>query len=123
MKIKAFKGSLALIVTLILIFTAVSCTPTAVDPDPTPTPAPAETPEPTDEPVEVLPDLPADRYDARVTPRTGNNATNPLVVSTGTLDVKFSPFFATSAYDTDVVGMTQIGLLHYNKDGGTGSGN
>jgi peptide/nickel transport system substrate-binding protein len=117
MKIKAFKGSLALIVTLILIFTAVSCTPTAVDPDPTPTPAPAETPEPTDEPVEVLPDLPADRYDARVTPRTGNNATNPLVVSTGTLDGKFSPFFATSAYDTDVVGMTQIGLLHYNKDG------
>ena len=50
-------------------------------------------------------------------PRTGNNATNPLVVSTGTLDGKFSPFFATSAYDTDVVGMTQIGLLHYNKDG------
>lgn len=117
MKIKAFKGSLALIVTLILIFTAVSCTPTAVDPDPTPTPAPAETPEPTDEPVEVLPDLPADRYDARVTPRTGNNATSPLVASTGTLDGKFSPFFATSAYDTDVVGMTQIGLLHYNKDG------
>ncbi len=67
--------------------------------------------------TEVKPDVPVDRYDATQTPRTGANETNPLVISTLTLDGKFSPFFATSAYDTDVVGMTQIGLLGYDKDG------
>ncbi|MBP8988635.1 MAG: hypothetical protein KBG64_00265 [Clostridia bacterium] len=71
----------------------------------------------TTSPAVVLPDVPADRYDATVTPRTGNNATMPLVLSTGTLDGKFSSFFATSAYDVDVTGMTQLGLLFYNKDG------
>lgn len=67
--------------------------------------------------VEVKPDVPADRYDATTTPRTGANESNPLVLSTLTLDGKFSPFFATSGYDTDVVGMTQIGLIDYDKDG------
>lgn len=71
---------------------------------------------------EVLPDVPADRYDATVSPRTGNNATTPLVVSTGTLDGKFSPFFNTSAYDVDVTGMTQIGLLYYDKTGAPQAG-
>jgi len=73
-------------------------------------------------PKEILPDVPANRYDATKTPRTGNNATNPLVVSTGTLDGKFSPFFNTSAYDTDVVDMTQLYLLFYNKDGAPEAG-
>lgn len=67
--------------------------------------------------VEVKPDVPADRYDATTTPRTGANESNPLVISTLTLDGKFSPFFATSGYDVDVVGMTQIGLIGYDKDG------
>lgn len=69
------------------------------------------------EPVEVSPDVPADRYDATETPRTGNNATTPLVLQTGTLDGKFSSFFYTSAYDGDVVGMTALGLLYYDKNG------
>ena len=66
---------------------------------------------------DVLPDVPADRYDAAVTPRTGSNASTPLVVSTGTLDGKFNPFFATSAYDVDVNGMTQLDLLYNDKAG------
>jgi len=71
---------------------------------------------------EVLPDVPANRYDATVTPRTGSNETKPLVVSTGTLDGKFSPFFYTSAYDGDVQGMTQLGLLFYDKTGAPQAG-
>lgn len=62
-------------------------------------------------------DVPADRYDAAVTPREGNNASTPLVVSTGTLDGKFSPFFYTSAYDNDVQSNTQIGMIAVDKDG------
>ena len=62
-------------------------------------------------------DRPADRYDATVEPRTGNNETTPLVVSTGTLDGKFSPFFYTSAYDNDVQALTQLALITGDKDG------
>lgn len=87
----------------------------------TPTDAPktdgTDTPAETDAPVVILPDVPADRYDATVTERTGANATNPLVLSVGTLDGKFSPFFATSAYDTEIEGQTQLGLLYYDKTG------
>ncbi len=123
MKTKVFKGTLAMLLTLVLIFSVASCSKPVENPqettEPTATPAATATPEPV---AEVGPDVPADRYDATVTPRTGNNETSPLVVSTGTLDGKFSPFFATSAYDTDVVGMTQIGLLHYNKDGAPEAG-
>lgn len=54
--------------------------------------------------------------------RTGSNATNPLVLSTGTLDGKFSSFFATSAYDVNVDAMTQLGLLYYNKFGAPEAG-
>ncbi|MEN6594226.1 MAG: ABC transporter substrate-binding protein [Clostridiaceae bacterium] len=76
----------------------------------------------TEAPVVVLPDVPADRYDATVTPRTGNNATTPLVISSSTLDGKFSPFFATSAYDVTVEGMTQLGLLYLDKMGSPQAG-
>lgn len=77
-----------------------------------------DTPETTEAPpVEATPDVPDNRYDATETPRTGNNATAPLVLQTGTLDGKFSSFFATSAYDVDVVGMTSLGLLYYDKNG------
>lgn len=116
MKIKTFKRTLALLLALIFAITAASCgnkTPSGESPTPSGS-------EPA--PVEVVADVPANRYDATVTPRTGNNATNPLVVSTGTLDGKFSPFFATSAYDVDVTDMTQLKLLFYNKDGAPEAG-
>lgn len=62
-------------------------------------------------------DVPEDRYDATAEPRTGANATQPLVIQTGTLDGRFSPFFYTSAYDNDVISLTSMGLLSTTKDG------
>ena len=124
------KKVLALLLTFVMVFSVfTACGPKDSDPTSTQTQAPDQTgettptePEPTEPGTEVQADVPADRYDAIATPRTGNNATSPLVVSTGTLDGKFNPFFNTSAYDTDVVGMTQLGLLYYNKDGAPEAG-
>jgi len=109
----------AMLLCALMMFAIVGCD---VAGEGTPAPTVAPTVAPTEAPVVVLPDVPADRYDATATPRTGNNATTPLVISTYTLDGKFSPFFATSAYDVDVAGMTQIGLLHYDKDGAPKAG-
>ncbi len=81
------------------------------------TATPTVTPVDSDDTKPVTPDVPANRYDATTTPRTGANESTPLVISTLTLDGKFSPFFATSAYDVDVEGLTQLGLLAYDKDG------
>ncbi len=133
MKNKAFIRTLVLLLAFVLALTVTSCESNAPQQGSTNTTTPSEsTAEPSESTVEpsqttaatkeILPDLPANRYDATVTPRTGSNATNPLVVSTGTLDGKFSPFFATSAYDVDVDGLTQLGLLYYNKDGAPSAG-
>ena len=46
-----------------------------------------------------------------------NNETDSLVFSSQELDKVFNPFFATSAADGNVVGMTQIGMLSNDKDG------
>ena len=42
----------------------------------------------------------------------------PLVVAYNEFSQKFSPFFADTAYDVDVAGMTQIGLLTTDRVGG-----
>jgi len=42
----------------------------------------------------------------------------PLVVATSKLSQKFSPFFADTAYDQDVVGLTQIGMMTTDRVGG-----
>lgn len=128
MKFKFTKGMLALLLAFVLAFSAVGCSKKDDTKKPDTTETPTKAPDKpsddtgTDKPVEVLPDVPANRYDATVTPRTGNNETSPLVVSIGTLDGKFSPFFATSAYDVDVNGMAHIGLLYYNKFGAPEAG-
>ena len=44
--------------------------------------------------------------------------TRPLVMSIQTPDGVFNPFFATSGYDTTIVGMTQISMLSADKNGG-----
>jgi peptide/nickel transport system substrate-binding protein len=41
-----------------------------------------------------------------------------LVVGYDDFSEKFSPFFASTAYDQDVVGMTSIGLMTTDRDGG-----
>ena len=46
-----------------------------------------------------------------------NNETDALVFSTLEVDKVFNPFFTTSATDSNVVGMTQIGMLGNDKDG------
>ena len=46
-----------------------------------------------------------------------NNDTDVLVFSSGEFDKVFSPFFATSAYDTGIVGQTQIGMISSDDTG------
>ncbi len=46
-----------------------------------------------------------------------NPETRPFVMSLGTPDGVFNPFFSTSAYDSSVVGMTQISMLSADKEG------
>lgn len=46
-----------------------------------------------------------------------NNETTPLVIATQTPDGVFNPFFATSAYDQEVVGQTQIGMISTDDNG------
>jgi peptide/nickel transport system substrate-binding protein len=46
-----------------------------------------------------------------------DNETDALVFSTLEVDKVFSPFFSTSATDSNVVGLTQIGMLGNDKDG------
>ncbi|NLY18812.1 MAG: hypothetical protein GX045_07665 [Clostridiaceae bacterium] len=125
MKNKAVIRTLVLLLAFVFALSVTGCdnkptqgTTSITTAAPTPT---TQTPT-TAAPKEVLPDVPANRYDATKTPRTGNNATKPLVVSTGTLDGKFNPFFYTSGYDGDVISLTQISLLYYNKYGAPEAG-
>lgn len=46
-----------------------------------------------------------------------DSETRPLVMSIQTPDGVFNPFFATSGYDTTIVGMTQISMLSADKNG------
>ncbi len=47
--------------------------------------------------------------------KSGSNDT--LVVGYDPFSAKFSPFFATTAYDVDAAGMTQVTLLGYDREG------
>ena len=42
---------------------------------------------------------------------TGNRTTTPLVVAYDQFSELFTPFFATTSYDQDVAGMTQLGMM------------
>ena len=50
-------------------------------------------------------------------PKGLDNETDALVFSSGEFDGVFNPFFATSAYDTGVVGQTQIGMISSDETG------
>ena len=50
-------------------------------------------------------------------PEVHDPETRPLVLSTNKPDEVFNPFFATSAVDSDLVALTQIGLLSADKEG------
>ena len=47
----------------------------------------------------------------------GSASTKPLVVGYDSFNSKFSPFFAETAYDQDVQGMTQISLMSSDRTG------
>ena len=46
-----------------------------------------------------------------------NPETRPFSISISTPDGVFNPFFSTSAYDSEVIGMTQIGMMSTDKNG------
>ena len=46
-----------------------------------------------------------------------SNETTTLVLSTSELDGVFNPFYSSSAPDSSIVGMTQLGMLSADKDG------
>ena len=47
----------------------------------------------------------------------GNENETPLVVGYSPFSSKFSPFFAETAYDQDVAGMTQVSLITSDRQG------
>ena len=49
---------------------------------------------------------------------TGGGSDTPLVVGYAQFSAKFSPFFATTAYDTDAKNMTQAALIGLDRAGG-----
>lgn len=51
-----------------------------------------------------------------------NTETRPVVFSIEALDGNFNPFFSTSLTDSNVAGMTQIGMLTTDKDGNVAYG-
>ena len=46
-----------------------------------------------------------------------NNETDPLIFSSQEADKVFNPFFHTSAADSQIVGMTQLGMIGNDKEG------
>ena len=46
-----------------------------------------------------------------------DNESTRLVLSTQELDGVFNPFYSSSATDSTIIGMTQIGMLSSDKDG------
>jgi len=95
--------AILLAVTMIAVF-ATACTPTTSGSQTQNTPAPTEKPQeaaPTKAPV--------------ATPKPVS--TTPLVAGYAAFSQKFSPFFATTAYDQDAQGLTQVSMLTTDRSG------
>ena len=54
--------------------------------------------------------------------RSGATEERPIVFSTEAMDGNFNPFFATSATDSEIAGMTQIGMLGVSPGGDVACG-
>ncbi|MBR4635372.1 MAG: ABC transporter substrate-binding protein [Clostridia bacterium] len=101
---------LALVLAVVMALALVACTGKPIGEN---TPAPTETTKPGNEttaPTES--DTPVEPTKE---PRVAEDKT--LVVGYSPFSSKFSPFFAQTAYDQDVQGMTQIGLLTSDRTG------
>ncbi|MBE7093057.1 MAG: hypothetical protein E7367_00020 [Clostridiales bacterium] len=60
--------------------------------------------------------------DSSVKQKIYDNETMPVTFSVGELDGVFNPFYSTSAYDGEIVGMTQISMLSSDALGGVAYG-
>ncbi len=101
---------LAIVLAVVMALALVACTGKPIGEN---TPAPTETTQPGNEttaPTES--DTPVEPTKE---PRVAEDKT--LVVGYSPFSSKFSPFFAQTAYDQDVQGMTQIGLLTSDRTG------
>ncbi|MDX9865062.1 MAG: ABC transporter substrate-binding protein [Anaerolineaceae bacterium] len=110
-------------VLLIAVFAVSACAPAVTAPTEVPVEAaPTEAPAATDAPAE--PEAPAETEMVYEDQPFGENLPTaptidtPLVVAYSDFSQKFSPFFADTGYDMDVVRMTQINLLTTDRTGG-----
>ena len=127
---KKFSKLLALLIAAAMIFSAVACQtkPTEKPTDAPTTEAPTEKPteKPSDKPEETTAEPTTEApTEKEYTPEpmgenlpTAPTITTPLVVAYSPFSAKFSPYYADTAYDQDVVGMTQIGLMTTDRMGG-----
>ncbi len=86
--------------------------------DATSTPAPTATTAPTTAPTEAAAPTDAAATTAPEPTKAVSQTETPLVVGYSPFSQKFSPFYADTAYDQDVVGMTQLGLMTTDRMGG-----
>ena len=99
MQVNNRKKTLALLLALLMGLSLIAgCAKTPADP---------ETPDVTQNPAATNTEE----------PKESKNDTTPLVVGYSPFSSKFSPFFAESAYDTDVYGMTAVPLLNSDRTG------
>ena len=113
----------ATLLVLVMICTCLTaCGNKGSEENTTPTPVPTQAPAnndsqsdataPTDEPA-----APTQAPEVTDTPSAPAEET-PLVVGYSPFSQKFSPFYADTGYDQDVVGMTQLGLMTTDRMGG-----
>lgn len=101
-----------------------ACAPAAPEATEAPVETEAPTEEATEEPTEEVEVEPTEVEVVYEEEPFGENLpteptiTTPLVVAYNAFSQKFSPFFGDTAYDMDVAGMTQIGLLTTDRVGG-----
>lgn len=88
-------------ITMLAVF-ATACTPTTSG-NTTNTPAPTE---------------PAQTTTPTTAPAVKPASSTPLVAGYAAFSQKFSPFFATTAYDQDAQGLTQVSILTTDRSGG-----
>ncbi len=110
------KKLLALVLALVMVFALAACGESAAPAASTEAEEAAATEsEPAaEEPVAEEPAAEEPAAEAAEEPASENNT---LVYATSTFGQKFSPFFATTAYDMEVVDLTQAGLLAADRGG------
>lgn len=121
-----FSKTLSILIVLIMFGVALAACGTTekpVEPEPPVVEESVEEPVVTEEPAEEVVEPVEEAPVFEEQPFAENLPTEPtidtpLVVAYQDFSQKFSPFFADTAYDVDVAGMTQIGMLTTDRVGG-----